>query len=258
MSSLLYAIVSVIGVSVLSLVGVFAISFKEATLDKILFVLLSFSAGAILGTAYLDLLPEAVEFFGVDQLSVVAGYLIVGFVAFFFLERFIYWYHGHVHGYASPVESKMTVKRFVHLNLIGDGIHNLLDGMIIAAGFLVNTSVGLTTTVAVIFHETPQEIGDFGVLVYGGFTRSKALLFNFLSALSALAGVVLATYFSAHVEGSVGFLIAVAAGGFFYLAASELIPGMQKETNVGKSMVQFGLFVLGIVLIWLLGLFFPA
>ena len=257
MSGLVYAILAVAVVSFLSLIGVFVISLKETTLDKILFVLLSFSAGSILGAAYLDLLPEAVEFVGEEQISIVALYITLGFLGFFFLERFLYWYHGHVHGYESEVEEKMTVKKFVYLNVIGDGIHNLIDGMIIAASFFITVPVGLATTVAVIFHELPQEIGDFGILVYGGFTRYKALLFNFLSALTAVVGVLISNYFSTNIENFVGFLVALAAGGFIYLAASELIPEIQKEENIGKSMIQFVLFILGIVLIWSLGFIFP-
>ncbi len=257
MSNLLYAILAVTVVSLLSFIGVFAISLKETTLDRILFVLLSFSAGSILGAAYLDLLPEAVEFFGVEQLSVVVLYVTVGFLGFFLLERFVYWYPGHVHGYESNFEEKMTVKRFIYLNLLGDGIHNLVDGMVIAASFLITIPVGLATTVAVIFHELPQEIGDFGVLVYGGFTRYRALFVNFLSALTAVVGAFISNYFSSYVENFVGLLLAFGAGGFIYLAASELIPEIQKEEKIGKSMIQFVLFVFGIVLIWSLGLLFP-
>jgi zinc and cadmium transporter len=263
LSNLLYAVLAVVVVSLLSLVGVLALSLKKDTLENILFILLSFSAGSILGAAYLDLLPEAVEFFGEEQLSIVVFYVTLGFLTFFFLERFIYWYHGHGHTDHPGVDEKcrenpvMTVKDFVYLNLIGDGIHNLIDGMIIAAGFFISIPVGLAATVAVAFHELPQEIGDFGVLVYGGFTRHKALLFNFLSALTAIVGVVASSYFSAHIENFVGYLIALAAGGFTYLAASELIPEIQQEKNVVKSMIQFALFLLGIALIWSLGFLFP-
>lgn len=151
----------------------------------------------------------------------------------------------------------MTVKKFVYLNVIGDGIHNLLDGMIIAASFFIDIPVGIVTTVAVIFHELPQEIGDFGVLVYGGLTRCKALFLNFSIALTALFGVLLSNSFSSHIENFAGFLIALSAGGFIYLAASELIPEIQKEKNTKKSVVQFVLFVLGIIMIWSLGVFFP-
>lgn len=257
MSNLIYAILAVAVVSLLSLIGIFAISLKETTLDRILFVLLSFSAGSILGTAFLDLLPEAIDFLGKERLSIAAIYVTLGFLGFFFLERNIYWYHGHVHGNQSDVEEKITVKKFVYLNVIGDGIHNLIDGMIIAATFFINITVGLAATAAVIFHELPQEIGDFGVLVYGGFTRYKALFVNFLSALTAVVGVLISNYFSMRIENFVGSLIALAAGGFIYLAASELIPEIQKEENIGKSMIQFVLFVSGIVLIWSLGLLFP-
>ncbi len=254
MSDLLYAILAVAVVSLLSLVGVFAISLRETTLDRILFVLLSFSAGSILGAAYLDLLPETVELFGIEELQIAVLSITLGFLGFFFLERFLYWYHGHVHGYESQVEEKITIKKFVYLNLVGDGIHNLIDGMVIAASFLISISVGITTTVAVIFHELPQEIGDFGVLVYGGFTRYRALLFNFLSALTAIVGALISNYF---LQDFIGFLMAFAAGGFIYLAASELIPEIQKEENIGKSMIQFVLFIFGIALIWSLGFLFP-
>ena len=152
----------------------------------------------------------------------------------------------------------MTVKRFIYLNLLGDGIHNLVDGMVIAASFLITTPVGLATTVAVIFHELPQEIGDFGVLVYGGFTRYRALFANFLSALTAVVGAFISNYFSSHVDNFVGLLVAFGAGGFIYLAASELIPEIQKEENIEKSIIQFVLFVFGIVLIWSLDLLLPA
>jgi len=251
---MLYAILAVTAVSLLSLIGVLALSLKETTLDRILFAILPFSAGSILGAAYLNLLLEAIEFLGEEQLSTTVLYITLGFLGFFFLERFIYWYHGHVHGNQSHVEEKMTIKKFVYLNLIGDAIHNLIDGMTIAASFLISIAVGLTTTVAVIFHELPQEIGDYGVLVYGGFTRFKALLFNFLSALTAIVGTLISNYF---LEDSVGLLMSLTAGGFIYLAAAELIPEIQKEENIGKSIIQFGLFVFGIVLIWSLGILFP-
>ncbi len=203
------------------------------------------------------MLPEALNLFNDGQFSFVGLHVTLGFLGFFFLKRNIYWHHGHVHGYESEVEAKMTVKKFVYLNVIGDGIHNLLDGMIIAASFFIDIPVGIVTTVAVIFHELPQEIGDFGVLVYGGLTRCKALFLNFSIALTALFGVLLSNSFSSHIENFAGFLIALSAGGFIYLAASELIPEIQKEKNTKKSVVQFVLFVLGILMIWSLGVFFP-
>jgi len=253
LSAVLLPIVVVTAISLLSLVGVFALSLTEDTLDNFLFVLLSFSAGSILGAALLELLPEAVEL--VEESSVFA-YVALGYLGFFILERFVYWFHGHIHGHESKseVDERATVKDFVYLNLIGDAIHNFLDGMAIGASFLISVSVGLSTAVAVVFHELPQEIGDFGVLVYGGFSRGKALLFNFLSALTAILGVLVSNYF---LQGVTGFLIAFTAGGFIYIAASELIPEIQKEERFGKSIVQLVLFILGITLIWSLGILFP-
>lgn len=195
------------------------------------------------------------ELFGESQVRTAVAYLVLGF---FFLERFICWYHGHVHGYEAAVDEKMTIKRFVYLNLVGDGIHNLVDGMIIAAAFVIAVPAGVTTTLAVIFHELPQEIGDFGVLVYGGFTRYRALLANFLTALTAFAGVLIASYFSAQIQNFASYLIAFGGGGFTYIAASELIPEMQEEKNLGRSVVQFVLFILGLLLIWLLVTFMPG
>jgi zinc and cadmium transporter len=248
-------------VSLLSLIGIFAISLRKTTLDRILFFLLSFSAGSILGVAFLDLLPEAIELFielfGLERISVMIFYVTFGFLSFFFLERFVYWFHGHFHGYdAEDVHEKINVKRFVYLNLIGDSIHNLVDGMIIAGSFLISTTMGVASTIAVIFHELPQEIGDFGVLVYGGLSRQKALFFNFLSALMAFLGIFIVYYLSTYIGNFVGVLIAIGAGGFTYLAASELIPEIQKEEDLKRSIFQFILFLSGVIMIWGLGIIF--
>ena len=144
-----------------------------------------------------------------------------------------------------------------YLNLIGDGIHNFIDGMVIAASFLIGFSVGLATTVAVIFHELPQEMGDYGILVYGGFKRGRALLLNFVVALMVILGGISAVFFIETVEALSGLLIAFAAGGFIYLAASELIPELHREKSFKKSALQFVIFILGIALIWSLGIILP-
>jgi len=251
MDALVCAFLAVIGVSFLSFVGVFAISLDEKKLDNILFILISFAAGTILGAAYFDLLPEALELAG-EELTVT--YVALGFAVFFFLERSVYWYHGHVH--EREIGKKTVVKNLVYMNIIGDGVHNLIDGMIITSTFLLNTSLGIVSTLAVVFHETAQEIGDFGVLIYGGYSKMKALLFNFLSALTAIVGVLFSVLFSGSVEGFVGFLVAFAAGAFIYLAASELIPEIKEEENFKRSAAQFMLFVLGLILVWSLGTVF--
>lgn len=256
MSSLTNIIVATVVTSLFSLVGIYALSLKEKTLDKILLVLVAFSAGSILGASYFDLLPEAIEL--VEE-SLVFLYITLGFVLFFFLERFLYWYHGHPHeaDMSAEVTDRAATKGFAYLNLIGDGIHNFVDGMVIAASFLIGFSVGLATTVAVIFHELPQEMGDYGILIYSGFKRNRALLLNFGVSFTVVVGGISAIFFIETVEALSGLLIAFAAGGFIYLAASELIPELHKEKSFKKSAVQFVVFILGIALIWSLGMIFP-
>jgi len=243
LSSLVNIITATVITSLFSFVGIYALSLKEDTLHKILLVLVAFSAGSILGAAYFDLLPEAIEL--VEES--------------FFLERFIYWYHGHPHqaDITAEIADRATTEGFAYLNLIGDGVHNFIDGMIIAASFLVGFPVGLAATAAVIFHELPQEMGDYGILVYAGFKRGKALLLNFLVALAVVVGGISAISFIEAVEALSGLLIAFSAGGFIYLAASELIPELHKEKSLKKSAVQFAVFILGISLIWALGVIFP-
>lgn len=241
-------------VSLFSLVGILALSLRDETLHKIMFFMIAFSAGTILGAALFDLLPEAVERL---EGSMVFIYVAVGFVAFFFLERFIYWYHGHGHaGEFSERRAEEYTKGFAYLNVLGDGIHNFIDGMIIAVSFNAEFSVGLATTIAVIFHELPQEIGDYGILIYAGFDKVKALLLNFVAALSIVAGGLFAIFFLEMVETLSGTLIAFSAGAFLYLSASELIPEMKAEENFWKSLAQFLTFLVGLAVIWYLGVIF--
>jgi len=178
---------------------------------------------------------------------------------FFFVERFIYWYHGHPHeaDICAEIANQTITKGFAYLNLIGDGIHNFIDGMIIAASFLVRFPVGLATTIAMIFHELPQEMGDYGILVYAGFKRNRALLLNFIVAFFVVFGGLSAIFFIEAVEALSGLLIAVSTGGFIYLSASELIPELKKEKSFKKSVVQFVIFIFGLILIWSLGIIFP-
>jgi zinc and cadmium transporter len=256
MYNLVNTLVATLAISLFSLGGIFALSLKEKTLHNLLFVLIAFSAGTILGAAYFDLLPEAIEI--VDDSSVFI-WVTLGYVGFYILERFIYWYHGHGHesDISTEINDKKSTKDFAYLNLIGDGIHNFIDGIIIATSFLIGFSVGLATTLAVIFHEFPQEIGDYGILVYAGFKRKKALLLNFIVSFAVVFGGIFANFFIENIETLSGLLIAISAGGFIYLSASELIPELNKENNFKKSAIQFIIFILGITLIWSLGIIFP-
>ena len=247
-------ILATLTVSLFSLSGIIALSLNHETLHKILFFLIAFSAGTILGASFFDLLPEAVELM---PESVVFIYIAFGYVSFYILERFIYWYHGH--GHHSDIEEheeERATMGFAYLNILGDGIHNFIDGMIIATSFTVDFSVGIATTMAVIFHELPQEMGDYGVLVYAGFDRMRALLLNFAAALSVVVGGFAGIFFLGAIDALSGVLISFSAGAFIYLSASELIPELQKEENFWKSLIQFVVFLLGLAVIWSLGLIF--
>ncbi|GAB4321024.1 MAG: ZIP family metal transporter [Promethearchaeota archaeon] len=277
---LAYGFLSILIVSALSLVGVLFLSIKPDTVDKILFYLVSFATGTILATGLFDLLPEAVGHFedlaslgaNVDELAPFVV-VMLGFVTFYLLERFVYWFHGHAHERdgstfachcelpdqmlkdeeGQPLQPR-AVRSFVYLNLLGDGLHNFLDGVVIMVSFLSGgVSLGVIVTLAVMLHELPQEIGDFGILVYGGLTKRKALVANFASALVALAGGLLATLVSGEVEAFNASFLAFSAGGFFYIGASELLPELSKERNRKKSVVQVLVVVSGILLVlWLI------
>lgn len=230
-------LISVFIISAFSLVGALTLALKEKILDKLLFVLIAVAAGTMLGVAFLDLIPEAVEGGGTN----VFLYVLFGILAFFILERFIFWHHCH--------DGKCDVHAFSYLNLIGDGIHNLLDGIVIAAAYFVSIPLGVVTTIAIALHEIPQEIGDFAILVYGGFGKKKALFYNFLSALAAFVGVGIAYIFSSS-EGFFNFFLAFAAGGFIYIASADIMPELQKEMVFRKSLLQLLCLVGGIVLMW--------
>lgn len=240
MAALTYTLISILIVSALSLIGVLYLSVNEKTLKKILFYLVSFAAGGLLGAAFLDLLPEA-------NGGVAYAYVLAGLMFFFLIENFLHWHHVH--------HEKKEAHSFAYMNLVGDAVHNLIDGAIIAGAYLVSIPLGVVTTIAVVLHEIPQEFGDFAVLVYGGFSKTQALLFNFLTALTAFIGAGLAYYFSTAVQNFNAYLIPFAAGGFIYIATVDLLPALRRETerDVRKSIAQTVFVILGIVMIWLAG-----
>ncbi|MFA5148507.1 MAG: ZIP family metal transporter [Candidatus Omnitrophota bacterium] len=235
MNTLVCILISVFIVSAISLIGVFTLLFKSKSLDKVFFVLVSFATGSMLGAAFLDLMPEAIEKAPPEK---VFGSVLAGLMIFFLMEKFLYWYHCH--------EGECDIHQFTYLNLFGDGLHNFLDGVIIAAAFLGSTSLGVITTLAIVLHEIPQELGDFGVLVYGGFSRVKALVCNFLTALTSVAGAVAAYFFLDKIEGLTPLIIGIAAGGFIYISCTDLIPELNKQRKVSISIQQFILILLGI------------
>lgn len=232
---LIWILASTFLVSLISLIGIFTLLIKKNMLAGILFYLIGFSAGALIGGAFLHILPQVLEEL---NHTVVFSYVILGIILFFLMERYFYWRHCH--------DGICDVHSFTYLNLIGDGFHNFLDGMIIAVSFTVSIKIGLVTTLAVIFHEIPQELGDFGVLVYGGFSKSKALLFNFISALTAMLGAMAGYFISDTAVHFSNFILPLTAGGFIYIATSDLIPEIHKESNLRRSTFAFVAFLLGI------------
>jgi len=236
----LFALTSVLIVSAISLIGVLTLWLNAEKLGKVLLYLVSFSAGGLLGDAFIHLIPEAIEEsgFGVS----VSLFIIFGILASFSVERFLQWRHCHI-----PTSNEHA-HSFVYMNFFGDAIHNLIDGLIIGGSYLVSVPIGVATTLAVIFHEVPQELGDFGVLIYGGFGRRKALWYNFLTALTAVVGVLVAIFLGSILEVFIPLLIPFAAGNFIYIAGSDLIPEIRKdEPEPKKAALQAVAIVLGVI-----------
>ena len=235
----IYTILSVTAISLISLVGVLTIAINTKQLKDFLHYFVSFSAGALFGDAFIHLLPQVVTEFGfVLEISI---FLMLGIVFSFIIEKFIRWRHCHI-----PTDEHHP-HPFAFMNLIGDAVHNFIDGLIIGTSYLVSIPVGIATTIAVALHEIPQEIGDFGVLIHGGFSRSKALLLNFLTALTAIAGAVVALVIGSFVGNITLYIIPFAAGIFIYIAGSDLIPELHKEDDAVKSIIELVVFVLGII-----------
>lgn len=239
MNSLPWIMISTFIISLISFIGIFTLTIKDKFLDKIVLLLVSLSAGALMGGAFLHLLPESVELReGLD----IFLFVLVGFALFFLIEKVLHWRHCH--------KGECQIHTFTYMNLIGDSIHNFIDGLIMATSFVISIPLGMTTTIAIALHEIPQEIGDFGVLIYGGFTKKKALALNFLTALTAVLGGLIGFFISNMVENVKLFILPFAAGGFLYIAASDLIPEIRKETSLKKSMIYFGIFILGIFIMY--------
>ncbi len=237
MENIVYPLVSVITVSLISLIGVLTLSFKAEKLKKFLFLLVSLSVGALLGDVFLHLLPEI----GQDQ----SIFILLGILLFFILEKFLRWRHCHDNDC-----KEHNVAPIASINLIGDLAHNIIDGMIIGASYLAGIGVGITTTIAILLHEIPQEIGDFGVLLHGGLTTKKALFYNFLSACGAILGTIISLSLGGKISGYTQILLPITAGGFLYIAGSDLIPELHKENNAKNSFWQLAFITLGIALMY--------
>ncbi|MFB6226160.1 MAG: ZIP family metal transporter [Candidatus Paceibacteria bacterium] len=247
MQTYLYAISSVVIVSSISFIGVLTISVASEKLKKWLIYLVSFAAGGLFGGAFIHLLPKIVKKHGftVD----ISLYILAGIVTMFLVEKVVRWRHCH-HPITDGEECKPEPVAI--MNLVGDGVHNFLDGLVIGGSFLINIEVGIATTIAVVIHEIPQEIGDFGVLLHGGYSRVKALLMNFLIALISVLGVLVALVLGSYIQNLSSILVPLAVGNFVYIAGADLIPELHhKDQNLSKSVLQLLTFIGGIVVMWL-------
>lgn len=237
--ALIYIIISTMVISLASLVGIFFISIRKGLLDKIILDLVTFATGVLLGGALLHLIPEAFES-GINA----PLWILSGIILFFILEKFLFWRHCH--------DEHCHVHPFRYLNLIGDAVHNFVDGTIIAAAFVTDIKLGITTSILVLAHEIPQEMGDFGILVYGGFSKARALFYNLVSAATCVIGGIVAYFFAERIENLALVLIAFAGGNFLYMALVDLLPELHKATKPKESLFQFILLCLGIFFMWLL------
>jgi zinc and cadmium transporter len=237
-TTLLWILGSCLAMSAIAWVGIFTLGLEERRLKSLLLPLVAFSAGSLLAGALLHLLPEAVGARG----SGIGTYLPVvgGFALFFLMEQFLAWHQSH--SSAEAVRQPVT-----YLILLANGLHNFIGGMAIAASFIVSTDVGIITWIAAAAHELPQELGDFGILIRGGWGRTQALIANFLSAATIVPGGLLAYYLSAEID--ITFLLSFAAGNFIYIAASDLIPEVKHDLVLRNNVIHFGAFVGGVLLI---------
>jgi zinc and cadmium transporter len=232
-----YAIISVIVVSLVSLVGLATIPVKPEYIKRHIYIIVSLAVGALLGDAFIHLLPEGFEIF--DNKVLFSLLIIAGILIFFIIEKYLHWHH---HG--EDEEHDHPVGKMV---LLSDSIHNLIDGMIIASSYMISVEVGIATTLAVILHEIPQEIGDFGILMHYGYSKSRALWLNFISALTAVVGALIVFLIGQNSETVSLWLIPIAGGGFIYIALSDLIPELHKKSgNLAHSLLQIIMILIGV------------
>lgn len=253
----LYAILASILVSLISVIVALPLLSKKKLSDNFLLLLLSVSIGALLSVVFVDFLPEAINDSPGGLTLKIAMYIMLGFLVMLVIEKFIHHEHGHdcdtkhhkAHGHAYALAP---------INLIGEAIHNFIDGLVIAGSFAVNVSLGITATISIIFHELPQEIADMGVLLYSGLSKRDALKYNFLSALSSVLGAVVGVLFLTQIEGFESFFLPFAAGNFLYIAASNLVPQLHRKCSYKDTLIHLLGIGLGITIIVLATLFIPS
>lgn len=237
------AIASTIVVSLISITGIFFLALKTDKLQKIVFILVSIAVGALLGNVFFHLIPESFE--TIENKGLIAILALTGILSFFVMEKFLHWHHGHDVGHIDP-----HPKSYGYISLFADGIHNFTDGILIAAGWMAGPEIGMATTLTVVLHEIPQEISDFGILIHAGFTAKRALWLNFYAALTAVLGTVITLLIGSKVESLSHWVLPVAAGGFIYLAGTDLMPELNKDRSSRNSLIQLLMIIAGLALMY--------
>lgn len=245
-------ILASLAVSLIAFTGVLFLILRPETAQKVSFYLISFAAGTLLGVVFLDLLPEAGEL--ADNTYNVFIYALLGFIIFFLLEKLLIWYHCHHQGACQIHRSQSAT-----LILIGDAVHNFIDGVIIVLSFLADLKLGILTTISVALHEIPQEIGDFSVLLHGGMARTKAIFLNGLVAFTTVLAAVLFYRWAdlTNIETYLAPSLALVAGGFIYISSVDLIPEIHHDTRPRTMLITSILFFAGILSIYLVGQLLP-
>lgn len=241
-----YSLVGVICVSLLSLLGAFTLAIREEVLKKILIYFVSFSAGALFGDVFIHILPDITS--KAPFSLTMSIYFLIGILSSFIIEKILSRNHHHTDD--CDKEKHTVVQSFTYMILFADSIHNFIDGLVIGAGFIASLPVGLATTLAVVIHEIPHEIGDFAVLLHGGMSRRRALFYNFLSAVTAIAGTIIALLAQRYIAGAELFLLCFAAANFIYIAGSNLIPELHRRSEVSHDLIQITTFLLGILIMF--------
>ena len=245
----LYALASTLLISILSFSGVLFLAFQQSVLRKIVFILISFAVGALFGNSFFILVPES--FLHIENQKLAGILIVVGLLLMFILEKFIHWRHNHSIDHDEHAHKPAPLG---YISLITDGLHNFTDGVLIAAAWMVSPEIGIGTTTAVLLHEIPQEISDFGVLIHAGFSRKKALLLNFASACTAILGGVFMLVLGHFTEVATYYILPVAAGGFIYLAGTDLLPELHREKSNKKNIIQFTAIIAGLLLMYFISL----
>lgn len=245
MSTWLILFVAVTAGSVISLLGGLFLIYAKRGQRMLLRLAVPFAAGALLAAAFLDLLPEALDH---GRPADIMKYTLSGLVVFFVLERTLNWFHHH---HEETEHEHAIGRRNVSLIVIGDTVHNFIDGLAVGAAFLANPAIGLITTLAIAAHEIPKEIGDFGLMLTKGMSKRRVLMVNLVSAVATVVGAVLVYGFGDKVHVPLGALLAVTAGFFIYIATSDIIPTIHAEPERRWANIQTVVLVTGIVLVGL-------